>query len=187
MATIRTTLQDEIRDVIYKHLEELGEYIPSARDMASVRFERVVACVERLAEICEYPAESASIELYGEACSYRHRLEAFLKSMNQCMDSDLERTSIGQIWVQSQMWCQRAGTQYRLNVNEIWDIIAPVAPDHLNYLGDGQYEARWWKPAPSMDLEILKFTDGVVIAGEPYEPPNLSGGLALRFSVSRFG
>jgi hypothetical protein len=187
MATIRTSLQDEVKDVIYRHLDELGEYIPQARITSSVQCERVIACVERLAEICAQRADSATIDLYGEACSCRHRLEAFLRSMNQCLDGNFERTSIGQVWVESQVWCQQASTRYRLNVNEIWEIIAPVAPDHLNDLGNGQYEARWWKPAPAMDIEILKLTDGVVITGEPFEPPNLAGGLALRFSISRFG
>lgn len=187
MATIKTSLHDEIRDVIYRHLDELGEYVPSAREISAVRCEQVVSCVERLAEICEQSAESASIDLYGEACSYRHRLELFLKSMNQCMDSHFEHTIIGKVWAASQQWCQTAKTQFRMNVNEVWDLIAPVAPDYLKYIGNGQYEARWWKPVPTMDIEILKYTDNVVLAGEPYEPPTLSGGLALRFSISRFG
>lgn len=187
MATIRTTLQDEIRDVIYKHLEELGAYVPSMKDISSVATERVLACVERLATICETTPDSASVDLYGEACSCRHNLENFLKSMNQGLDSGFEETAIGQIWVRSQMWCQSASSQSRLSRHEVWDFIAPVAPDLLNYLGNGQYEARWWKPAPTMDIEILKYTDGVVICGEPFEPTNLSGGLALRFSISRFG
>lgn len=188
MATIRTALQDEIRDVIYKHLDELGEYVPAARDTMAVHSEQVVACVERLVEICEHNApESASIELYGEVCSYRHRLEGFLRSMNQCTDSRFERTAIGKIWATSQQWCQKARTQFDPDVDEVWDFIAPAMPDHLHYLGDGQYEARWWKPVPTMDIEILKYTEGVVIIGEPFEPSTLPGGLALRFSISSFG
>jgi hypothetical protein len=187
MATIRTTLQDEIRDVIDRHLDELDEFIPSTREPGSARCEQVVSWIEQLADICQSNAETASIELYGKACSCRHSIEMFLKSMNQCMDSNFRRTSIGQIWVQSQIWCQRVGTQYRLSLHDVWDVIAPVAPDYLNDLGGGQYEARWWKPVPTMDIEILKYTDGVVIDGDAFEPPNLSGGLALRFSVSRFG
>lgn len=187
MATIRTTLQDEIRDVIYKHLEELGEYFRSPRDVGSMRCDQVVSCIERLAEICEYDPDTVSIELYGEACSCRHSVEMFLKSMNQCFDSEFRRTEIGKIWDQSQIWCHRAGIQYRMSLHDVWDVIAPVSPDYLNDLGDGLYEARWWKPVPTMDIEILKYTDGVVINGDPFEPPNLSGGLALRFSVSRFG
>ncbi len=51
-------------------------------------------------------------------------------------------------------------------------------------MGDGHYEARWWKPVPVMDLEILKYTEGVRIQGKPFEPKGLPGGIGLRFSIT---
>ena len=186
MASIRTDLHDEIQETIFKHLEELGEYIPTLKEVSPLATEHVLACAERLAEICHQSPESASPDLYGEAYSCRHTLESFLKSMNQQLDNRFAETTIGQIWARSQTWCQRAAIQSQLSMHDVWDFIAPVAPDFLNYVGNGQYEARWWKPAPTMDIEILKYTEGVVIDGEPFEPQNLTGGLALRFSISRF-
>ena len=186
MATVRTNLHEEIQEVILKHLEELSEYLPDLPTSANVAVERVIACAQRLSEICQHDPDAASSELSCEACSCRHSLENFLKSMNQALDCYFEESSLGQIWKNSQSWCQRAADQFRLTVEEVWDFISPATPDFLTDLGNGQYEARWWKPAPSMDIEILKYTDGVVINGQPYEPPNLSGGLAIRFSISRF-
>lgn len=186
MASIRTDIHDEIRETIYKHLEELGEYISSIKEVSPVATERVLACAQRLAEICQLSPESATAELYGEACSCRDRLESFFKNMNQQLDNNFAETTIGQIRARSQTWCERANIQSQLSMNDVWDFIAPVTPDFLNYVGNGQYEARWWKPAPMMDIEILKYTEGVVICGEPFEPQNLAGGLAVRFSISRF-
>jgi hypothetical protein len=186
MTSIRTDLHEEIHELILKHLEEIGAYITDFKCGTNTAAERVVACAARLSEICQHTPDSATADLYGEACGCKNNLENFLKSMNQALDTGFEETTIGQIWVHSQMWCQRASIQFQLTMKEVWDLIAPAVPDILNDLGNGQYEARWWKPAPSMDIEILKYTDGIVIDGQPFEPPNLAGGLALRFSISRF-
>jgi hypothetical protein len=35
-----------------------------------------------------------------------------------------------------------------------------------------------------MDIEILKRTEGVLFQCEPFEPHNLAGGLAVRFSIA---
>ncbi|MEP7290456.1 MAG: hypothetical protein ABI835_01680 [Chloroflexota bacterium] len=104
--------------------------------------------------------------------------------MNQPIDVNFEESQMGQVYLQGITWRQIAERKFRLTLDEAWDLIAPAEPDHLEDLGEGNYEARWWKPVPVMDLEMLKYTDGVFIAGNAFEPKNLPGGLALRFSLS---
>lgn len=73
----------------------------------------------------------------------------------------------------------------RFSVDLVWDRIAPVIPDHLEALDGGIFEAQWWQPVPIMDLEILERTDGVILAGPPFEPVHLPGGLSVRFFIQK--
>ncbi len=75
-------------------------------------------------------------------------------------------------------------SEHVLSLGSVWNFILPVIPDTLSELDGGIYEARWWKPVPTMDIEILKRTDGVILEGVPFEPENLSGGIAVQFRLS---
>jgi hypothetical protein len=145
--------------------------------------ESVLACLERLTEICQYPPQRASSELYCEVCECQDDLQTFLNIMNQPLDSDFKTTYIGQVLTRAQSW-RIAAQKAQRPIKDVWEFISPAIPDHLEHLGDGQYEALWWKPVPVMDIEILKYTEGVMISGEPFEPMGLSGGLALQFSIT---
>ena len=68
-------------------------------------------------------------------------------------------------------------------LGNVWAFIHPAIPDTLREVDRGLYEARWWKPVPKMDIEILKHTDGVILEGSPFEPENLSGGIAIQFRL----
>jgi hypothetical protein len=184
MTLLRTVLSQEIRAIMMKHLDELVPYIPAGIQAIQKAPESVLGCVERLLTICEVSPEEASYDLYTEASECYEAFEDFLKSMNQMIDSDFKDMAIGEIWAQANQWRQQALKQFQLTLPEVWTSIAPAAPDCLVDIGNGQYEARWWKPVPMMDIEILKHTEGVSIHGEPFEPPNLEGGLACRFSLS---
>lgn len=70
------------------------------------------------------------------------------------------------------------------SLGSVWNFIRPAVPDTLRELEDGFYEARWWKPIPVMDIEILKRTDKITIEGVPFEPENLVGGIAIRFRLT---
>jgi len=183
MSSIRATLNDEVRTIILQHLGDLGQYLPSAKEIDEQIPETVLSCLERLTQICQYSPESAPPDLYREACNNLGELEAFLKSMNQFTNREFRETAVGQVWAEANHWHRSASQQYQLTTQEVWQLIAPAQPDHLEDLGDGSYEARWWKPVPVMDIEILKYTDGVLIDDAPFEPKTLPGGLALRFSV----
>jgi hypothetical protein len=184
MSSIRSSLFEEIRDIVVTHLEELAKYIPGVKSLEDRTPEQILLCLERLSEICSYQSEDIQYERYLEVCDCQNTVQNFLKTMNQTLDGDFKETSIGQILTRATVWEQRAAKQFRLTKDEVWDFIAPVKPDHLEDLGNGQYEARWWKPVPVMDIEILMRTEGVLFQSEPFEPHNLAGGLAVRFSIS---
>jgi hypothetical protein len=184
MAVSHDILLQEIRLIIVEHIEELKQYIPAELQVEGTIPENVVLCLRRLSEIQAFPPDSASYELYAEACECRQKLRDFLQRMNQSIDGDFAQTHIGQICVQTDLWCQAAAAHFQPKLQDVWDFIAPVRPDMLMELDGGNYEARWWKPVPMMDIEILKRTEGVVIQGEPFEPTTLPGGLAFRFSLS---
>ncbi len=70
-----------------------------------------------------------------------------------------------------------------ISLASVWAFIHPAVPDTLREVDKGLYEARWWKPVPKMDIEIMKRTDGVILEGSPFEPDNLYGGLAIQFRL----
>jgi hypothetical protein len=183
MALLHQILCQEIKDIMMRHYEELALYIPAGTQIIAITPENILICLERLAEICQYSSTETSYELYTEACEYYDTFQDFLNTMNQTMSPDFEKTTVGQIWVQADNWRQREQKQFQLTGLEVWDFIAPAVPDRIVDIGNGQYEARWWKPVPMMDIEILKRTEGVFIHGEPFEPRNLEGGLACQFSL----
>ncbi|HLV36027.1 MAG TPA: hypothetical protein VKY59_12965 [Spirillospora sp.] len=181
--SLRITLSYELKEVIARHFLELGRYISLDEPLANQVPDRVLAALERLSDICYCPPGCASYSLYQEACQCRATLERFLKHMNQEPDKDFEETQIGQIWQRACGWCSEAGKLFQRTIHEVWDMIAPARPDALDYIGDGVYEARWWKPVPVMDVEILRHTEGIQFEQEPFEPKQLPGGLAVRFAV----
>jgi hypothetical protein len=72
----------------------------------------------------------------------------------------------------------------RLPLSAVWERIAPAVPDVLTELHEGVYEARWWKPVPKMDVEILLGVEAIIIIGRPYEPSDLPMGYAVRFAFA---
>lgn len=65
----------------------------------------------------------------------------------------------------------------------IWNLLQPAVPDCLKELQPGVYEARWWTPAPLDEIALLKQSPKLTLLDAPYEPPNLPGGIAVRFCV----
>jgi hypothetical protein len=179
----RSVLSDEITQLIAQRLEEIGRYLPSVKQAADDIPENILSCLERLPQLCQYPPESASYDQYLEVRELQGDVLDFLASMNRRLDRDFEQTSIGQIWLQASAWLQTAAQQFQPSIQAVWRLISPAQPDHLADLGNGVYEARWWKPVPMMDVEIIRLTEGVLVDGDAYEPANLKGGLALRFQL----
>ena len=184
MATINENLCEEISVIITNHMKELGRYFPFAKSLPGQAPESILACTERLAEICGTSPRTAVYESYRDATECYEVLKSFLETMNQPLDLEFQNTGIGQIYLAATTWRQIASRKFQITLDEAWDLINPAEPDHLEDLGDGHYEARWWKPVPVMDLEMLKYTEGVFISGKPFEPKDLPGGLALRFTLS---
>lgn len=183
MAT-QSTLYDELTGIITAHITDIAPYVTDVAGVASRVSEHLLMCIERLTYLKDTPPQYASRETYQEASECQEELTSFLRSMNRTADVHLDNTIIGEILRQTATWLSRAPREFRLTKNDVWDLIAPAVPDHMDDLGNGQYEARWWKPVPVMDIEILKYTEGICISTDPFEPENLPGGLALRFSVT---
>lgn len=68
--------------------------------------------------------------------------------------------------------------------NDVWNLLTPAVPDCLECLGGGVYQATWWKPVPVKDLEIMMGLKCVELLTEPFQPDNLPGGIAMRFSTT---
>lgn len=184
MASIGSSLYQEIHYIIANHLAELGHYVPVPQDTENSVPEEVLACVELLSEISLHSPRSVSYEVYRESCNCLEVFQSFLQTMNQKVDAEFQATNIGQVYAKAKGWQRLAEQNFKVTLNEAWDILAPAIPDHLEDLGDGQFEARWWKPVPVMDIEIIKYTEGVEIQGKPFEPRGLPGGLGLRFTLT---
>lgn len=183
MSPLRNILHQELKELIARHLSDIGQYICAANELTDQVPEGLLNSLEQLADICECPVCYASCEMFQEALECREDIQMFLKYMNQDITPYFEQTHIGQLWMQAQGWLAEAYPRFSLPLSEIWKLIAPVMPDRLDDLGGGRFEARWWSPVPMMDLELLKYTEYVIVDGQPFEPASLPGGLAVRFCV----
>lgn len=182
--SLHSAVTHQLNHIIVNHLQELGSYISFAESIENQIPTSILADLERLIVICTTSPQLTSPALYEEACQRRGNIEIFLERMNQKADAAFAKTHVGRILTRANEWCSRAAEQwFQLPIREVWNLLAPVEPDHLEALGNGQYEARWWRPVPMMDIFILQRTAGITIHGEPFEPKHLPGGLAVRFSV----
>ena len=65
-------------------------------------------------------------------------------------------------------------------VNKVLDIIAPVVPNQVVYLGHGVYELRWERDLTSVELDILRQNKIIEIRDEPYRLKEFSNWVALK-------
>jgi hypothetical protein len=185
MATsIHSAVVHQISHIVARHLGEVSRYIPLPVPADPQIPPSVLMSLNKLDALCAYPSELSPSGSYTEVSQALDTVTEFLRRMNQPLDEAFWSTPIAEIVLRASRWCERAGCRRAtLPRNAIWKILAPAQPDHLKDLGDGLYEARWWTPVPMMDVEILQRTAGIQVIGEPFEPPELPCGLALRFSV----
>ena len=180
---IRKALIEEITDMVTAHFAVLNEYVAFAPPPVET-LDCLLARLERLSDLCSINAADVSFDQYHEVREDLDELTAFFHQVSQDTDAAFTTSQVGQIWLQSHMWCDEAGKRFQLSSDAVWSLLDPVKPDHLKDLGQGVYEARWWKPVPMMDVELLRYTEGIVLQGQPYEPDNLPRGIAVRFSVA---
>ena len=180
---LRESISAQISEMIGLHIQEMDRYI-SLQDASQLEAPAVLNRFCRLADICDQPPAYASQEDYLEAQSCLEEIEGFIRAMNQDIDEAFGTTEIGEFVSHCTRWRKSAADQFRFTLDDVWDIIAPVVPDHMEELSQGMYEAQWWFPVPKMDIEILIRSEGVVITEPPFEPAHLPGGLSVRFSVT---
>jgi hypothetical protein len=174
----------EVKDVMDRHLKELKQYIPVQEPPLGESPEEILSLLERLSVICESSVHNVSCQLYEEALSCQLKIVEFLKVMNHSADVSFEDSEMGQILAHTSQWIEAVKSRTsRASLDEAWNFIAPVKPDRLEDLGNGLFEAKWWKPVPMMDVEILQRTSGLMIHGQPFEPKQLPGGISVRFSL----
>src|SRR5688572_7073084 len=104
MTLLRRLLCQEVKDIMMRHFDELEPYIPTATQIIEKVPENILSCLKRLTEIYEYSPTEASYELYAEACECYDTFQDFLNTMNQTINPDFEKTTVGQIWVQADNW-----------------------------------------------------------------------------------
>lgn len=183
MSTYRS-LYNELTAIISRHVAELTPYIPNLTYAEEAASPDLLARIDRLVEITGIPAQQATSDLYFEACECHDSLNTFLRVMNTDeANVGADDTMLGQVLAQVACWRKAVTLELVPPTTDVWGVIAPARPDHLVELGNGEYEARWWKPVPVMDIEMMQYTESVVVCGEPFEPAELPGGLALRFSL----
>jgi hypothetical protein len=71
----------------------------------------------------------------------------------------------------------------RQELTHVWKSIEPAVPDCIEQVAPNVFEARWWKPVPTNDIQILCHANNVEVIGEPFEPQHLPLGIAVRFTV----
>lgn len=182
--SIRSELANELSQIIASHFADVELYVPGGRVYQQPVSEDLLASIERLTEITRTSPHAASRQMYQEASACLGEIADFLRIMNHAAAHSYKSTTLDNILIEANNWCSLVPATLKSSDSDVWDLIAPAIPDHIEVLGNGQYEARWWKPVPVMDVEILKYTDGIHILADPFEPETLSGGLALRFAVA---
>jgi len=177
-----TELRSEIFEIVRHHLGEVSRYTLSETGQ-NHELQSLVLSLERLAEICSATPQISNSSVYEEAIQCLSTVEAFLTFTHQQKDAVFYETYIGGICAQADQWCRTMLKQTVSSIDRVWQLIYPVSPDCLSEVQPSMYEAKWWRPVPLMDIEILKRTEGIIIYEEASEPFDLPKGLAIRFSV----
>jgi hypothetical protein len=177
----------EIVGIINRHFNNIQQFAtftpPSECEISA---QQVTETCKRLSALTIYKPELATEYLYRDVRHYLAELEQFLQEMGQPFDQEFASTHVGKLWCYATEWCAAVEEQNLPPEQVIWSLISPAAPDCLEDLGEGVYEARWWHPVPMMDIEILARTEYVTTFGQPYEPQGMPNGLALRFRIQPF-
>lgn len=180
----RSEISNELAAIIDAHIADFELYVPGALVYPQPVSVELLASVERLMEITRLAPHMVSRETYQEAAACLDQVVSFLQIMNHSTARAYANTALDRMLMDANTWCSLVPPHIKESSEDVWDLIAPAIPDTIRDLGSGQYEARWWKPVPVMDVEILKYTEGIRIVDDPYEPATLSGGLALRFAIA---
>jgi hypothetical protein len=182
-APLNTTITHQVVSIISAHIADLQDYVPLT-EVEIPHPQTILEQIDWLVKTTASPPEMSTAATCEEMFYMLAQLEAFLSEMNQHIDEAFIETPLGQIWLRAQQWYEFAAqSSIRAPIKEVWGRLKPAVPDCLNELDDGSYIAKWWKPVPMMDVEIIIRTESLVVHGDPYEPDDLPGGIAVHFSV----
>lgn len=174
----------QIRKLICDHLQEIENYLGLQLLQDIETPDRVFYWLTQLASLTDTPPELASAETYRDARELLSEISGFLLVFNRESDIGFESTEFGRLIAQARQWLGIASKRFQLPVGEVWNRIAPAIPDHLVEVDQNTFEAQWWHPVPMMDVEILQRTEGISIVSPPAQPPNLPGGISVRFTIA---
>lgn len=186
MATLRqTTLHHQITGIVTHHVDALKQYLSVEISQPLKISDDIFSIADQLTALCAQPPQNADRELYKQVVSQLEALETFLGRMNQALNASFIQTPVGRVWWSALQWYKKAAEHQRglLSIEDVWDILEPAVPDVLEAAEGQRYIAKWWKPVPPMDIEIMMRTDEILIHGQPFEPQDLPNGLAICFSV----
>ena len=177
-------LESEMKNIIQNHLSDLAEFTTITSLEHVTISEDMQHDLAALEYYCQIPCDAVTKEIYVVVAEAFRRLQHLLKLMDYSPDAlDFRNTQLGRLWHEVKDWCNRVAAQFEISREDVWDCLAPAVPDVLVQLDSHVYEARWWKSAPKMDIEILLRTEHVIIEKFPYEPADLPGGIAVRFRI----
>jgi hypothetical protein len=185
MQTIsRTAFATQMRSIIGRHIGELRRFVLMPPTIEEQIPDDLLTGVERLCELSNSDPAALSPTLRQEVRQHLTSIDSFLKQMNQPLNAEFRESHLGQIWLRGHQWLRQAIQTTPPTVSEMRRLIAPASPDVLEYLGDGVYQAKWWKPVPMMDIELLRRAEEIDICTDAFEPNSLPNGLAMRFSIA---
>ena len=179
----RAALIRQFQFIISRHLGEVCQFVSFTSPVEQQIPDELFTSLEHLCRILESEPTASDFASREEVRQCLTTIDSFLRQMNQPLDAEFRESQLGRIWLRTHDWLGKAGRS-TLTIRDVRRLLAPSTPDVLEDLGNGLYEAKWWRPVPMMDVEILKGTEQVDVHGEPFEPQNLPNGLAVRFSVS---
>lgn len=183
MAT-ESLLNMELADIIAAHLAQLDGYLVNADHTIRVP-DQLLHLLLRLNRLTSAPPDFSSPSEQHEVTDLLRDLETFLRQMNVVLDDSFEETVVGSLWTQAQKWCTAVPrSRVGAAISDVWAMLKPAVPDCLEATTNERYIAKWWKPVPVMDVEIILRTEGLRVCGEPYEPDDLPGGIAVCFSLA---
>lgn len=181
---LHTSIANQLVDIITHHVESLQAYISLQGAVDVPQPHCVLDKLEHLLTLTSCLPELADEEICETVYYLLAQFEKFLTEMNQNIDDLFLQTPLGEIWTHGHTWYKDAlQLRAKPRISEVWYLLEPAIPDCLTELQDGTYIAKWWKPVPVMDIEIAQRTERIFVHGEPFEPQDLTDGIAIRFSV----
>ena len=181
-------LQQDIQRHLDDHLCALAQVIEININENSVALDPMLSDLETLLVLTQtYSPHQATASIYQTVCTCLYRVQTFLQTLNIPLDTyHFQESALGHMWQYAHTWKRHAGMTYGMTEDDLWQLLAPAQPDTLHEISPSRFEARWRKPVPQMDIEIIRGTAWIIITKDAFEPSDRPGSVALQFIVEEY-